>query len=197
MTQKIHQIKQTDRRKFIKQLTIGGLVLNFGYLTACEEKLDQLSVENDVFSTRQNKSLLSVLNILFPDDGNGPSIKDLNTFHHILWSLKDPHSDGYAKKIIIAGLLQLEELVLNDFNKPFYQLNTASQEIVIEKITKTDWGERTCSMLLSFIFESIAIDEAYQVNTNQVGWNWLNHQAGFPKANPNDLYPSFIINHQL
>ncbi|MFD1553298.1 hypothetical protein DNU06_06450 [Putridiphycobacter roseus] len=197
-TDQVIQLKQQkERRKFIKQLTIGGLVLNFGFLTACQETLERLSIENEVFTTTQNKNLLNVLNILFPDDGNGPSIHDLNTFHHILWSMKDPYSDGYSKSVLIEGLDKLESSILSSKQKSFFQLSMELQEEEVEKMVKKDWGERFCSMLLSFIFESIAIDEAYAVNTGQVGWKWLQHQPGFPRPTPNDLYPSFIANHQL
>jgi len=44
--------------------------------------------------------------------------------------------------------------------------------------------------MLTLIFEALLLDPIYGVNTNNIGWNWLNHDPGVPRPNKENMYPT-------
>ena len=181
---------KTNRRRFIKTLSIATVISHVAYLESCTNKVAPHL--NDHFSSSDTKTLKIVLNILFPDDGNGPSIYDVNAFEHILWVLDDTERDPSQNKYLKDGVVKINNFATETMNHHFLDLTEAEHVQTVDKLSKISWGESWLSMLLTLIFEAVTIDEIYNVNTNQVGWKWLNHEPGHPRPNKDIIYPKLL-----
>ncbi len=183
---------ETSRRKFIRAGIVAGAITQFSYLQSCLTDSVEHQVENSHFSALHTQILNEILEILFPDDGNGPGIKDLNTFNHILWVMDDPTEDRSQTNYLKNGIVWTEETTLEEFGVSYQELDQNKKEALIAHIASEKWGKDWLSMLLTYIFESLIIDSIYGVNTNEAGWKWLEHQPGEPRPNQNNEYSKVL-----
>ena len=184
---------ETSRRRFIKTVTLSGLLAQFSYLQSCNSDHSKIEVPaNDHFSEAHTRILMDVLEILFPDDGNGPNINDLNSLGHIFWVLNDPTEDPSQNDYLKNGVGWTEETALETYGLTFLDLKGEEKENLIAIMAKEKWGKDWLSMLLTYIFESLIIDEIYQVNKNGIGWKWLEHQPGEPRPNASTHYTRIL-----
>ena len=169
------------RKEFIKQLTILGIASQT-IIYSCNDKKTIVIPQNHLPLTEKHAKILAYLmEILFPNDDNGPSVQQLNTFEYILWNLRDNKRDEVSKQYIINTIEWIEETSIEEKNKSFLELNDKGKENIIEFISKKSWGEDSLSAMLTLIFESLVYDPVYNVNRNALGWKWLDHTAGEPR----------------
>lgn len=178
-----------SRRKFLKQLGYIGIASQIGFIYACnDQKTIVLPLDFNPLSEKEAKILAYVLEILFPDDGNGPSVQQLNSLEYILWNLKDENRDKDSNNYILKGIMWIEETAEEEKQQSFLALKDNEKEAIIDFVSKTSWGEDWLSSILTLIFESLLYDPIYHINKEQAGWNWLNHQAGIPRPSEKTKY---------
>ncbi|MFK8036889.1 MAG: gluconate 2-dehydrogenase subunit 3 family protein [Crocinitomicaceae bacterium] len=181
-----------NRREFIKNISVIGIASQLGFIQACADNIELLEDVNSFFSVEEMKTLKMLMETLFPNNGTGPSITEINAIEHIIWSLND-HLYGYNPyEILKQGLVKFDTLSEKSYATNFSNLNNQNQSLVVSQAVKVKWGEKMVSRLLMYIFEALSMDPLYKVNTNEKGWNWLNHQPGFPRPQTDQLYPTFI-----
>ncbi len=117
-----------------------------------------------------------------------PGAKDIHAIEYLQTMLNTPDVDGDEKEFIIKGVEWLDGVANGIAGKPFIKLNKASREQVIKKISESSAGENWLSTLLRYIFEALLTDPVYGGNTNKSGWQWLEHQPGFPLPPENKKY---------
>ncbi|MDX1350577.1 MAG: gluconate 2-dehydrogenase subunit 3 family protein [Putridiphycobacter sp.] len=183
---------QINRRRFIKGMVAAGIVSKIGFLTACSEHSVKIEGKHYFFSDEEVKTLEVLLELIFPDNGNGPSIKEINALPHIIWTMQDEFYGYNTYELIKSSLHNLKELTDNNYKAKYTVLDVAMQSKIIEDISQLKWGDKFLSSLATYIFEAMAIDPQYNVNLDGVGWKWLDHMAGQPKPTPNQLYPQFL-----
>lgn len=185
--------KMNSRRKFLKQLTYIGVASQIGLLYTCNDKQTiVLPINFAPLNMEQAKILAYTIEILFPNDGNGPSIQQLNTLEYILWNLNDDNREKDTNNYILKGIKWLEETANEEKQKSFLALRDKDKEFIIGFVSRKSWGESWLSAVLTLIFESLLYDPIYHINKEQAGWNWLNHQAGIPRPNENTKYQPLI-----
>ncbi len=180
---------QLSRRHFIKGLLITGALTQIPFLSAClneEEKQEQLPFGQ--LNSKQKNILIAVQEILFPKDGNGPSAAEINALTYLQWVISDPRMDPGEVEYIFNGMTWLEESATETFSDNFLDLSQEEQEKLLAKISRENWGESWLSVLLTLIFEALLSDPLYGGNTNSMGWKWLNHIPGNPRASKALLY---------
>lgn len=182
-----------DRRRFIKKMAVIGLASQIGFIQACTENSNLLNEISPFFDKKEVGILRALMEVLFPSDGNGPTINDISAYEHIVWSLKDELFGYNPYKILKQSLVKLNTYSESNHELPFVNLNEKEQHKVVTEIVKLDWGEKLASKILTYIFEALSIDPLYNVNTDKKGWAWLGHQPGFPRPEIEQLYPKFII----
>ena len=180
-----------SRRSFIRQMMIVGVALNIPFFNACTD-----SASTSLLSEKQENILKVVFKILFPKDGNGPDIEEMQVFNYFLWMLEDPNLDPDENQYVIRGIDWLNESSQEEFEKDFLELNKAEQEKLVQFVSQTSWGESWLSRLLTIIFESLLLDPIYKVNEQGKFWTWLNHTEGSPRPNEKNSYPT-ILNRKL
>lgn len=62
---------------------------------------------------------------------------------------------------------------------------------MLKKISQSRAGENWLSLLLYYLLESLTLDPIYGGNTDGMGWQWLGHQAGFPRPVQGKTYLDF------
>lgn len=200
-----------NRRAFLKT---GGASIALAQLAACtasEKTLPNVNNETpkvniaapkipDIednaaaspFDPKQKAILKAVQQHLFPDDGDGPEAESLNAFSYLEFAMTDPVNikDG-DPSFIADGAGWLEDLALQSQGDNFLKLDSKKQSILLDKIAQSSAGENWLSILLYYLTEALTLDPVYGGNKNGVGWQWLEHQAGFPRPVKGKTYRDF------
>ncbi len=188
-----------NRRVFLKHglaATFIALLPGTGHSKDNPEDNANVTIEpstaNSHFNSEQQALLNNVFNHLFPDDGNGPSAKQLNTLGYLNYALTDPINieDGDLA-FIKEGISKLNELANAARDKNYLTLDQDDQALLLKKLSQTRAGENRLSLLLYYLIESLLLDPVYGGNTDQIGWEWLQHQPGFPRPVLGKTYRDF------
>jgi len=166
------------RSEFIKTCFIAGVAVHIPFLYKCSKPKRRTSYK---LSDREIKIVRSIQNILFPEDGNGPSASLVNADEHFQKVLLDKRYDPERRDYLLAGIEWVEETAGEMFDKTFLFLVHKEQEQLIAVISQEGWGKDWLSRMLTIIFEALLLDPIYQVNNGAIGWKWLSHQPGFPR----------------
>jgi len=176
------------RRNFLKAVLSTGILMQIPWYLSCNQKTKYVSLKNEVLNNKQREIILFLLEKLFPENKNIPSIFQLNTYTHINNFLLDKNIDSDEKKYFINGIKWTQETANEQFNKSFNELNSSEKINLFHKILQESWGESWFSRILTLIFESLLLDPIYDINKNEIGWKYLNHISGKPRPNINNKY---------
>lgn len=190
-----------NRRAFLKTSTAISLL---GGLTACKPIVpkpianqkstttENIPTTNQIFTASQQQSLNAVLMQLFPADGNGPSAQDINALNYLEWAMTDMNNiDDGDPDFIIKGIGWMEDLSQQTQGDSFINLKPSQQDKVLKQISQSQAGENWLSLLMYYLTEALLLDPVYGGNTNRIGWQWLEHQAGFPQPEIGKTYRDF------
>ena len=169
---------ETDRRAFLKAALIAGAASQITWFTSCSAELEK---GNEFLSSEQSTILKSILGILWPDDGNGPSIEDLNTFGYFIWLLSNELSSDEDKDFIIEGLDWCDEKSVEIYNDHYYELSDETKEVLVAQLIELDYGTTWMNIMIDYILESLILDPIYGGNKDESGWKWLDHESGLPR----------------
>lgn len=180
---------ELNRRRFIKGVGAIAILLQVPLWQSCQQ---QDPVFKGILPKKQQKILHTVLIHLFPVSKHGPDIQQLHTEYHINAYLTDSLIDPDEKKIIINGIVWIDETAHELYKTDFVLLKHSQQVKILENILQYSWGESWLSKLLTLTFESLLLDPIYKINTNETGWHWLQHQTGQPRPNSGITYPEIL-----
>jgi len=192
-----------NRRAFLKTSTaislLAGLTLYKPTLAGQHDNSDdsietssRLRLGKNFFSKEQHTVLDAVQMQLFPDDGDGPSARDLKGIAYLEWAMTDQVNINDGDPDFIAkGITWLNELSQQTHGAFFVELNDSQQDKVLKQVAKSQAGENWLSILLYYLTEALMIDPIYGGNPEMIGWKWLQHQAGFPRPVMDKTYRDF------
>ena len=180
-----------SRQKFLKTLVLSGVALQLPWISACSKEEDK--IENfKPFSLHQYKTVRSLQDILFPDDGNGPGARQINATPYLVWVLNDSNLDPEENQYIIDRINEFDTFTIEEQGEVFYELSEGNQEHIVALAHELPWGEQFFSRLLTLIFEALLLDPVYGSNPNEIGWEWLSHNPGFPRPSKEIQYPQIL-----
>ena len=190
----LEQLRKIDlniqRRSFlansVKTATAVTILPVVPFLTACSE--DNVTKQQELMDTPPWSTFAVVQQQLFPDDGNGPGAAQINATSYLKFVLDSKDTDPDDREFIYSGIGWLNDLSNKDYQNNFSNCDTKQQQTILTKIAKSNAGERWLSYLLLYIFEALLSDPVYGGNPNGVGWQWLQHQPGFPSPPTNKRY---------
>lgn len=185
---------QLSRGGFLKSLLVLGVS---SQLVACkgsaDEPEDNSSVKiTNVMSNQQANIIRVVQSILFPDDGNGPSVEAINAFPYLLWYLQDELIEKYERDFFIRGADWVNQESVATTSIPFLELSIETQTKIVGLLAKKKKTKVWLSKLLTSIFEALLADPIYGGNSNEIGWEWLGHNPGSPRPEGRNSYPNII-----
>lgn len=197
-----------NRRAFLRQSSIAMM---FATLAACKPNIprseiskssnDSLSQERTseflsktyTFDQHQKETISVVQMILFPNDGDGPSAKDINALSYLQWTLTDPDNDADGDgDFIVKGIGWLDSLSEQTQGELFINLKIEQQDKVLQQISQSSAGENWMSILIYYLMEALLFDPIYGGNPEGIGWTWLKHQPGFPAPDEKTNYRNFL-----
>jgi gluconate 2-dehydrogenase gamma chain len=177
-----------ERRSFLAnslKAAAGVAVLpGMSFLTACSPDTNQ----QQLVKIQPWTTFAAVQQQLLPNDGNGPDAFSINATTYLKFVLDARDTDQDDREFLVNGIDWLDELCLKQFNNHFSACNSTQQQNSLSQIAKSDAGERWLSYLLLLIFEALLSDPVYGGNPDGVGWQWLEHQPGFPRPPANKRY---------
>jgi gluconate 2-dehydrogenase gamma chain len=183
---------QVNRRQFVKTLSVTAVLSQISFLESCSTNPTILYTANKYLTALQSEILGKVQEVLFPNDGNGPSVIEINAFNHVLWVLSDKRKPEHSVQYIIDGLDWTEETAIDEYGRSFGELNSKEIEVLVAIIAEEKWGASWLSIMLTLIFEALSLDPIYKLNTNSVGWTWLGQFVGSPKPTVEITYDNIF-----
>ena len=200
---KEHWTQGINRRSFIKSAAAVSLLAG---ISGCKPSVESpkevkpklkstiptVKIPSQTFSTEQKLDLDAIFMRLFPDDGDGPSANDLNVTTYLEWAMTDDENinDG-DPEFIIKGIGWLNQLAHDEVGMRFRDGSDKQQDELITQTIDSDAGRRWVSLLLYYVVEAVTLDPFYGGNTNQIAWQWLEHQGGFPHPIQGKTYRDF------
>jgi gluconate 2-dehydrogenase gamma chain len=152
----------------------------------------QPAVGGNRFTDEQRLVLDAVQMRLFPEDGNGPSARDLNALSYLEWAMTDPVNIGDGDPdFICKGIGWLEDVSRTAHTIGFAELRHELQDEVLERRAQSKFGKNWLSLLMYYLMEALMLDPFYGGNPDMVGWMWLEHRPGFPRPVEGKTYRDF------
>ncbi len=126
------------------------------------------------------KTLAAVQQHLLPSEDHAPGAKDIHATSY-LKNLVTGHAIGEEERnFITSGPGWLNDLAMQQHKAVFVRLTENQQTDLLQQIARTSAGEDWLAMLLTYIFEALLSSPIYGGNPGAIGWQWLQHDPGFP-----------------
>lgn len=133
-------------------------------------------------------TLAAVQEHLFPSDSDAPGARQIHATAY-LKNVIDHHDIKPSEKDFIQnGVKWLNGVAKEEYAANFIELNQEKKESTLRKVAQSRAGESWISTLLTYIIEALLSSPTYGGNPNGIGWQWLEHQPGFPQPPVNKLY---------
>jgi gluconate 2-dehydrogenase gamma chain len=171
-----------SRREFMTRTALlGSLALSYPVAALAELRLAKnIPVTADWLNNPDWQTLAAVQEVLFPAGEDIPGASDIAATVYLYKAIENPNADGEDREFIFKGIGWLNGLTQEHHKKTFVQLSVEQQEKIIQQIVKSRAGRNWVSMLLSYTLEALLSDPVYGGNKNKAGWEWLQHQPGYP-----------------
>ncbi len=118
---------------------------------------------------------------LLPNDGNGPDAGQINATVYLSHVVSDESIDPVDRRFIKRGLAWMRATAQEQLNAEFFKLDDAQRESVLRQLEQSSRGESWLSVVIAYTLEALLSDPIYGGNPKEIGWRWLEHQAGFPR----------------
>ena len=125
---------------------------------------------------------------LFPAEKNSPGAEDIQALTYLRNMMQTPGFDQTKAELIQNGVEWLNDFSMQQHSKKFILLDTVAKEKILRAIETSRPGERWLSTLLTYLIEALLSDPVYGGNPNGIGWQWLQHQPGFPQPSDDKKY---------
>ena len=131
------------------------------------------------------ETLAAVQTHLFPSDVDSPGAKEINATGYLHFVLaNDPQESEFIEK----GIIYLDKIGKYTAGKPFLDLSHKEREQLLRRFEMGTNGKLWIRKMLQYILEALLTDPIYGGNPKEIGWKWLEHQAGFPRPPINKRY---------
>lgn len=179
-----------SRRAFVLRGS-GALAASTAFSSLPQVLGDELSGEPEfsTFSEKQKKIVSAVQQHLFPKAIDSPGAQDINALPFLQFVIAQADFSADSRNFIINSAQSLEEASMERFDLSFAALDFVRKERLLRYLADdTRWGKNWLSLILYYIFEALLADPVYGCNPDGIGWQWLEHQAGFPRPPVDKLY---------
>ncbi len=177
--------KQQQRRQLLKSAAGVTAIAAMPALT--------LSAKQQANITELTKSdpwltLSATLNQLLPASETGPSAEDIKALAYLHQVMTIQPTEQAEKDFILKGVGWLNGYAQSEKQQNFAQLSFADKEHILKAISKSRAGSNWLDTLLGYILQAMLAPPAYGGNPKGVGWQWLEHKAGFPLPEKGQRY---------
>jgi gluconate 2-dehydrogenase gamma chain len=174
-----------SRRKLLKSAAgasaISALPV-FAFNQSMHEKIIG-SLQTDPWLT-----INAVLDHLLPESEHGPSAKELQVVIYLYNVVYQQPTEQNEIDFIYKGVGWLNGYTTKQLKMNFIALSKAEKEEMLRGISRSSAGENWLNNLLGYIFEAMLSPPIYGGNPQGKGWQWLDHQPGFPLPKEGQRY---------
>ena len=177
--------KKVSRRSALKSAAGATMVATMpmrSWSATMANKLDG-ALKTDPWLT-----LDAVLAHLLPESPTGPSAKEIQASQYLYNVVFQQPTEAAEVEFIYKGVGWLNGFSNSQLKKNFVALTFDEKESILRAISKSTAGENWLSNLVGYIFEAMLSPPSYGGNPNGRGWQWLEHQAGFPLPKAGQRY---------
>ena len=183
-------MENSSRRTFLRH---SGAFLaasaGFAWLPLVLGEESSSEIEIYPLSQEQTKILSAVQQHLFPKGIESPGALDINALEYLQFVISYPDFEADSRDFIFRGIGYLHKASMERFELAFDALSFSQKEPLLRDLADhTRWGKNWLSLLLTYIIEALLSDPVYGGNPDAVGWQWLEHQPGFPRPPANKTY---------
>ena len=165
-----------SRRKFIQYLAVAVSSYPLSSLAINRKENNNPQLQKEPWLT-----FSKVQEHLFPSEPNSLGAEDINALVYLQNMMGTPDFPQDEKELINNGVTWLDDLAKKQYAKKFIQLNADEKEKILRRIESSNAGSRWLSLLLTYLLQAIVADPIYGGNPKGIGWQWLEHQPGFPR----------------
>lgn len=171
-----------DRREFLALITALPVKVMAGTL---EDRASAPATESlkDPWLT-----FAAVLEHMLPSDSDSPGAGDIHALAYLRNTLAAPDLEKKDRDFLVQGTVWLNDLAKQRTGRGFVQLDSRRKESILRSIEQSRAGNRWLSRMLSYLLEALLSDPVYGGNYRRLGWDWLEHQHGFPTPTKDKLY---------
>lgn len=183
-----------SRRSFLKSAAGASAIgISAGMaLPALSLTLKDKNALAELIKTDPWKTLDATLMHLLPDSpssaSHDPSAKDINALAYLHQVMTVQPTEQDEKAFILKGVGWLNGFANSEYNKLFVELTVPEKELLLRSISRSQAGGNWLNTLLNYIFEAMLAPPSYGGNPNGIGWQWLDHKAGFPLPKAGQRY---------
>ena len=174
--------KGISRREFITRLTVlGSLAASYPALALERLRSNATSANEQAWLDQDPwQTIAAVQQHLFPAGEESPGAGDFRAIVYLRNSIENPAADGEDKTFIVNGAGWLNDLSRERYQRSFTALDEPERETVLRQIEQSKAGRNWLSLLLTYLLEALLADPVYGGNPGGIGWQWLEHQPGYP-----------------
>lgn len=186
-----NRICDINRRTFLSRLTAVASLLAAcpaSVLAGLREQARRAPDAAGWLAADPWKTLDAVQQHLFPAGDDTPGAADIGALRYLHNAIENPAADGEDRTFVFNGVGWLNDLTHTDYRQPFVALDEAQRETVLRKIEQSRAGRNWLSLLLTYLLEALLADPVYGGNPDGIGWEWLEHQPGYPTPPPDKVW---------
>ena len=171
-----------SRREFMTRLAaLGSLLAACPARALADLRAAAVTLPSEGWRTEEPwRTIAAVQEHLFPAGDDVPGASDFQALVYLRNSVENPAADGEDREFIANGAGWLNDLTGELYQQPFTALDTEQRETVLRRIEQSRAGRNWLSLLLTYLLEALLADPVYGGNPDGIGWDWLEHQPGFP-----------------
>ena len=177
--------KQVKRRAFLKSAAGASAIAAMPVVSLNAKQQVQL---DELVKTDPWLTLDTTLNHLLPSSDTGPSAQEIEATNYLFQVMTVQPTEQAEKDFILKGVGWLNDYANSQKSQNFAQLNFQDKEQLLRGISQSTAGQNWLNTLLGYIFQAMLAPSSYGGNPNGVGYQWLEHQAGFPLPEKGQRY---------
>ena len=174
-----------SRRKLLKSAAGMTAIAAMPVMAINIDKQKQLTT---VVQTDPWLTIDAVLEHLLPESPHGPSAKELRVLTYLYNVVHQQPTEQAEIDFIFKGVGWLNGFTKKQLDKSFVALTKTEKETMLRGISRSTAGENWLNNLLGYIFEAMLSPPVYGGNPQGKGWQWLEHQPGFPLPKAGQRY---------
>ncbi|PKG85457.1 Tat pathway signal protein [Colwellia sp. 75C3] len=176
---------QQGRRHFLKSAAGMGALASLPTFSVSAKAQTSLS---ELVKTEPWLTLDATLNQLLPSSPTGPSASEIRATAYLYQVMTVQPTEQDEKEFIFKGVGWLNGYANSEKSADFAKLSFSDKEQLLRGISQSSAGQNWLNTLLGYIFQAMLSPASYGGNPDGIGWQWLEHQAGFPLPEKGQRY---------
>lgn len=183
---------EMSRKAFIRSLFLGSVALSLPMIS-CEERDEKVIYSHiEPLSQKQFRILRKIQSALLPSSDKYPGALDVNADKYFIWLVNDSRTNQSDNDFLISKINSINDESINKTGYDIEDLSIDEGYDFFVDFAKEGWKKRWTSRMLTIIFEALLLDPIYDINPNEIGWEWLDFTPGSPRINEINKYPEIF-----